>query len=96
MRQPLKIQEGDLNTNNIIAADEIKVFPNPAKDNFNIILSAEIKNARVEVYNMLGEKMYSATLNNKPQTINNKFPSGIYFVKVAGGEKQFTEKLIVQ
>ena len=71
------------------------LFPNPTEGNFTIKLNAEIKNARAEIYNMLGEMVYSTTLNEQ-QTINNKFPSGIYFVKVTDSEKQFIEKLIEQ
>ena len=75
----------------------INIFPNPAKDNFTININVEIKNAQVEIYNLLSEKVYSATLNNKQEIINTKqFSSGIYIVKVRDGEKLFTRKLVVQ
>ncbi len=80
----------DVNTGN-----KFILFPNPTESNFTIKLNSEIKNARAEIYNVLGEKVYSTTLN-KQQAINNKFPSGIYFVKVIEGENQFVQKLVVQ
>jgi hypothetical protein len=72
------------------------IFPNPTANSFIIKLNSELKDARVEIYNVPGEKVYSTAINGKQQTINNKFPSGVYFVKVSNGEKQFVEKLIVQ
>lgn len=72
------------------------INPNPTNDNFTIKLNLETRNALLEIYNMFGENVYAATIFSKQQTIVNKFPSGIYLVKVTDGEKQFTEKLIVQ
>ncbi len=72
------------------------IYPNPTQNHFTIKLNSELQNARIEVYNLVGEIVYSAVLFRKEQNINETFPSGIYFVKVADGEKQFVEKLIVQ
>ncbi len=79
-----------------ITNQQFEIFPNPTLSTFTIKPISEIKNALVEIYNVLGEKVYSTEIIGKQQTINNKFPSGIFFVKVCDGEKQFVEKLIVQ
>ncbi len=77
--------------------NELSVYPNPASDNFTISINEVMKNAQVEIYNVLGEKVYSAVLNNKQETINTKqFSSGIYFVKVSDTEKLYMTKVIVQ
>ena len=84
------IQEFALKENLLI------ISPNPTENNFTIKLNAEVINARVDIYKPLGEKVYSTTITSKQQTINKKFPQGIYFVKVTDGSKQITKKLIVQ
>jgi hypothetical protein len=48
------------------------------------------------VCNVVGEKIYSTLLTGNRQTISNQFPSGLYIVKISGGEKQLISKLIVQ
>lgn len=82
---------GLINENN--SFNLFSIFPNPTQGNFIIKLNAEIKNAYAEIYNTLGEVVYSTTII-KQQTINNKFPTGIYFVKVTYNNKQFIQKLI--
>jgi len=54
--------------------------------------------AVLEIYNVLGEKIFSRTETENPQSeidLSNHAP-GIYFVKVQTPEKIFTQKLVVQ
>jgi uncharacterized repeat protein (TIGR03803 family) len=87
-----------INTVNHIvdSKSNMTIYPNPAENIFIINLKTEVRNARVEIFNILGEKVYSTAMTGKQQTINNKFHSGIYFVKVSEGDKNFIEKLILQ
>jgi len=56
-----------------------------------------MQNAQVGIYNVFGQKVYSAVLTTKQETINtNQFSSGIYLVKVSNREKTFTKKLIIE
>jgi len=75
--------------------NKLNVFPNPSQNNFSISLNADIKNAQVDIFNMIGEKVYSFELISKQQTVVSQLPAGIYFLKVNAGEKQFSEKLII-
>lgn len=83
----------DLKNNKI----DFSIYPNPTTDQFTII-SSELndKNSRLEIFNVLGEKIYSVALTNKQQTINHKLNAGIYLVKVLNGEKQSAKKLMVE
>jgi len=85
------IEEPLTNTNDFF------ISPNPVKDNFTISVNAEIRNAQVEIYNVFGQKLYSAAINKQQETINMKqFSPGIYFVKMSDGEKMYVQKIIVE
>jgi hypothetical protein len=74
------------------------VFPNPSKGVFSLQQHVITNEETVEVYNLLGEKIYSA-INNKQEIFNidiSKAPKGIYFVKTIDGDKIRTKKIIVQ
>lgn len=79
--------------------EEIEIFPNPSNGVFSVhSLAANNEEQFIEVYNMLGEKIYS-TIGNKQKTytidISNS-PKGIYYVKLHMGEKINTKKIVVQ
>lgn len=77
----------------------IDIFPNPSNGNFSVAHQMNgNKLQTVEVYNVVGELIYSETNKNK-STFNiniSQSPKGIYFVKFNDGEKTTTEKIIVQ
>ncbi|MDD5570879.1 MAG: T9SS type A sorting domain-containing protein [Bacteroidales bacterium] len=73
----------------------VEVYPNPS--NGKIIIKAGTNAELIEIYNLLGKKIFQTSIS-KPQTkINLDLPNGIYFYKVTDN-KQFvsTGKLIVQ
>ena len=88
-------------TGNPVGIDELSIdnsfliYPNPVMhggNNFTLTV-----NGQLSIYNVLGEKVYSQTINNKQEKINCKqFSAGVYFVKVSEGEKLYTQKLIIQ
>ena len=71
--------------------------PNPAHDNFTLTLNQAPSNATIQIFNTVGKIIYNKALNKKQETINSvQFSSGVYFVRVSNGEKQFIKKLIIQ
>jgi hypothetical protein len=62
------------------------IYPNPAHNSFTI--TSPFQNARVEIYNVLGEKVYSKGLTPGPSpkgegsTVSLDVRPGIYFVEV--------------
>ena len=75
--------------------NKFSIFPNPTNDLLNII-SKDNKNFSLNIFNTLGEKVYSsqATSTLKLQTAN--FANGIYFIQIVSDKKQFTKKIIKQ
>lgn len=78
----------------ISTANLIKIFPNPTRNQFIISAAQMAAYAKVEIYDMLGEKIYSEPLSKKEILINA--PSGVYFVKVSDGQKEYVQKLVIE
>ena len=67
----------------------IKIYPNPAKDRFTIMLenSNGIKN--IEIYNILGKRIYQKKPNGGILVVeNDRFTKGVYLVKVISKDNQ--------
>ena len=74
------------------------IFPNPAKDEFTILLNTAT-NANVIIYNMLGKVVYEDTMTSSRIDIANKgrFKSGLYLIKVVDGNQSvFHSKLMIR
>lgn len=74
------------------------IYPNPAKDHFTIEnISNEFRNTTLEIFNLLGEKVFSQSLIHEQENIDcSSFPKGIYFLKVAYEGKNSTQRLVIQ
>jgi hypothetical protein len=74
------------------------IYPNPAKDKFTVALKTGFTNARLEIVNLLGEKIYEENKINAPgkEIHPETLSAGIYFVKIFDGAKQSIQKLIIE
>jgi hypothetical protein len=70
----------------------IKIYPNPSSGTFKIKDAPQ--NSHLEIYNMLGEKIYSEIV--KDENLQLHAAAGIYFVRVSDGAKSYTQKLMIQ
>jgi ligand-binding sensor domain-containing protein len=76
--------------------NNITVYPNPADKQIQIISNPCSVN-NVELYNLLGEIIYSspAAVNQSPVTINiEDIPSGVYIVKVETEKGEIIKKFV--
>jgi hypothetical protein len=79
----------------------LKIFPisNPSTTGiFNLTLSETAKTATIELYNMIGQKMYMdkiADLKEKTLYLND-LPKGPYLVRVIDGEAILTKSIIIK
>ncbi len=90
-----------LGVNTIPSSDgNVVLYPNPNKGSFTIQSSVVSGQYAVEVYNFLGEKVYSQyNIQNSTFNINmNTQANGIYFYRVLGEDGSFIGqgKLIIQ
>ncbi|MDR0789979.1 MAG: T9SS type A sorting domain-containing protein [Bacteroidales bacterium] len=73
--------------------DNITIYPNPARDYIDIASPADI--SKVEIYNMLGQKVYAAVVGINKATINvGNFVKGNYIVKIFTDESIVTKQFI--
>jgi hypothetical protein len=80
--------------NNLQLQKEIDfIFPNPATEDVTIFSKMEI--CRIELFNVLGQKLFSEKVNDIVSTINlSAFPHGIYFVKIIYDHTTSTRRFI--
>ncbi|MFS4482732.1 BNR-4 repeat-containing protein [Hyunsoonleella sp. 2307UL5-6] len=76
----------------------IKIYPNPAEDSFMISFQNITSIKRVEIYNILGKRVYqNAPSNSTLEVENTGFKSGVYLVKAFSDDnKVFHSKLIIR
>ena len=91
------VSKDEFNKENPKVDINVKSWPNPTRDNFNIrITSNNLKElVKVQVLNIMGQTVISDSFNtNQDYKFGNKLESGLYFVKVSQGENLQTLKLM--
>lgn len=85
--------------NELVNANDIDIYPNPAGSSFTIDLAAFSGSAvNIEIYDILGKKVatYGSIRNLKYTIDRNDLNSGIYFVKIKNGNSSLTKKIIFE
>ncbi len=69
--------------NIVSATDGVTIYPNPNNGTFTLYLQNESKKPQIEIYNVLGEKVYRSEINTNTTQINlaNR-AAGLYFYRV--------------
>ena len=81
---------------NEIIEKTTQVYPNPAKDNLNIVSYAKLINS-VEVYNLSGQKVLSKKVNATTTRLNtNSLTKGVYIVDVKTNVSSVKKKIIIE
>jgi hypothetical protein len=76
----------------------INIYPNPTTSTFTISLpnQSSLLNSQLKIYDVTGRVVHEQIITQKSEIINQHLAPGVYFVKVEEGEKNFTQKLIVE
>jgi hypothetical protein len=73
--------------NNNPSSTNIHIYPNPAQNQFHIELEKTNPSNKVEVFNILGQKIYSEAINSTYTTINTtNWNSGLFTVVISSQE----------
>ncbi|MCY1239519.1 hypothetical protein D9M72_523160 [compost metagenome] len=89
------VSEPEIDTNPTFS--NIKVYPNPSSDLFNIDLSQEsAPYSSINVYNLLGAKVFTAALTPKENNVIDlsHLSAGYYTAKLENGASTATFKLV--
>jgi hypothetical protein len=93
----LTVDDNVTDVTDVRDAEDITIFPNPAKEEFNIInIPSYIK--AIEIHDLTGRTVYHDSTGEFDQniTIENTFAPGIYFVTLYGGSKPISRKLVIR
>jgi len=73
-----------------------KVFPNPSKNEFTILMETNtLVNRQIIIYNVLGYEIERTEWKDNAKSINvTNYPPGVYFVNIEGVSK--AEKIIIE
>ncbi|MCA0133366.1 T9SS type A sorting domain-containing protein [Winogradskyella alexanderae] len=84
-----------LSVNDATANLELRIFPNPSKDNWNITSSNNQNLTSVRIYDLLGKEVMVLNPNSTEVTINaSSLKSGIYLAKLSTVNGSKTIKLV--
>jgi len=76
----------------------LQVYPNPNTGNFNILAMEEMHNSTINVFNVIGEKVFTLNTNMAAGEVQNielgNSPKGLYILSVEAEHFTYTEKLI--
>ncbi len=86
--------------NNVFpSTDDIKLYPNPANEDINVVFDANADIKNIAIYNIIGKVMsiYKVTGNSANLTLDG-IPAGIYFVRLynSHGDVVVTRKFTKQ
>jgi hypothetical protein len=103
--KPVSFENVSQENDNLYINDRISVknlFPNPAND-FALLqynMAADVKEAKISLYNVLGATVKEYSLNRQSQQLNvdtRSLPNGVYFYQLTvDGQKVATKKLLVR
>ncbi len=86
-----------LNRKDFDQQTEFTIYPNPSRSKLNITLPNIENNVKVEVYNILGARVYKSDLNNLDTSINvSQWNSGVYLVRVSSETETITKRFVKQ
>lgn len=77
------------------------IYPNPSNGNFSLKLSgSNAERAQVEVYNLVGQKLYTTTIDMPGGMFTKELQlsdvaNGVYLLKISAGDQVLTQKIMI-
>jgi len=75
--------------------NDFKIYPNPSNGNFNIIFDDSNAIHSVEIFSLLGQKVFEKEKTGSSSISVNNLQKGIYLLKVTKDSKSRTQKIII-
>ncbi len=77
-----------------VGEEEVKIYPNPSKGEFKIILPKSLKSAEIQLFDTFGRERLLTYVGEQAQA--EGLGQGVYFVRVQKGEKAVTSKILIE
>ncbi|GAA4757753.1 MULTISPECIES: endonuclease [Flavobacterium] len=75
---------------------EITIYPNPSNGNFEVIFEKVNANTNIEIYNLIGKKVFEKKDITTPTIQINNLTHGVYLINITQDNEVITKKIIVQ
>lgn len=79
-----------------IEKNNMTVYPNPATNNFTVNLGDNDAKATIQLFNIVGQQVYSETITGSAQVNVANLHSGVYMLKVNQNGNVTTTKVVVK
>ena len=76
--------------------NNMTVYPNPATNNFTVNLGDNDAKATIQLFNIVGQQVYSETITGSAQVNVANLHSGVYMLKVNQNGNVTTTKVVVK
>jgi Secretion system C-terminal sorting domain len=77
-----------------IGEEVVKIYPNPSRGEFKIMLPKTLQNADIQIFDILGCER--TLLHTGEQAQANGLVQGTYFLRVSKGDKSITNKIVIE
>jgi photosystem II stability/assembly factor-like uncharacterized protein len=74
----------------------INIYPNPVEESFNVSMDDYKSKARMEIFNTIGEVVYTAEITQPLSAFRLNASPGIYVVKISSNDRQYTKKIVLK
>jgi PKD repeat protein len=92
-----KLNDGTIGIGEFNASSGIRIYPNPNRGSFTLMLEKPEKDFSIEIYNLLGVKVMSVETspNKLSNSVDVNVAEGIYIVRVKNGFTTFNNKISI-
>jgi len=74
---------------------KVTIYPNPSNGSVKINFENANENYDVQIFSVLGQKVFEKSFREIPSAAINNLQKGIYFVKITNNSQSVTKKLLV-
>jgi len=80
---------------NTLTENNVSIFPNPSTGTFTVQSNTIPDNGTIEVYNVVGQQVYTTTIDQQQTVVSLNQPAGVYNVVINTNGGRITEKVTI-